>query len=1050
MPNGTGGNWGAASQGSQWLPPSKYTGPPKPPVITRFVSQGQPLNAPGPVYAAPTPYQQFPATAPPVQAYAPLQSPYPQQYGPSGTPYAFNQLSPQPYSTPPTPQYGNPGYQPPNTPFQPPNVPQQYGGSGIQNIPHQVTPAPVQYQPPRVNTYPPQSGIWNGQAGQQQTPQWNKTSRASSFSNPGYQPQNQIPQASGYAGENSGTPRAQSQVQQTPKSEHKSHPVPRNQASTLDTVVPSVERDPSLPNESSPLREPSFVQNPPEATTSVKDEPEAEAALEQLPESKSPIHESVSESTLSSRASTPFKGYGSPQAPLFSEANTSSSPSGTHPKQFEAANSSAGDAGLDKVQESSELIDSANEHEQWNWEYKKIFKERQTTETVALAQPLSFTFDSTPVPLLNSSRWSVSRYARQDNQKEYIKSIRSQPQWSYLQEDPGYSDSVFDGPLIPLDEVPSWMAARHGEEVHDFSKSRKRERSVTADDEDDTNSPFESDSPVVVIDEKPAKRQKHVETSDEDTIIQESEIASEIACGVPGTPTVARIGTPTIDVDGDDVWAIQPGEGAAVAKEMDPTEVLLRSLGVEGSPKPVRRRSKPSLRASLSLESTDKDRSASPTYGSIPQSMSPQLSQALSMPPQSHPYNVSLKHSAPQSQPVNGFSTQSNNSIQSNSIQSNGIQPNGTQPNGIFHSSPPQNTPSFHNTQNFMPPQAQYPNEPLPNGPQHNPGFVNTQYNIPPHQNSYVAPPQTNVPYTNHPNNMPPQNSYGNNAMVTQSNPSYPNQSYPNQPYQNQPYQNQPYAGLPQQNLYGNGVPSQGFPQYGNGAPQQGYPPQNQYVNGVTPPTNTPYGMSSQIQGAAPYGPSHHTQPIYPISPQGQATPYGEAQYGSNTQGNPQYGGPQQGYYSNGGPPQVNPTYNIPTQSMPQQGPPQPLNNPPQSKQARQDSGYVSARGSYSNQEPEMTGVNNLTTAQSELQQHESSDDTPVNAQVQSQQTLDDDQDDAALSPISMELLGKFHHPPPVKAVSGRKPEPMRQPDDGGTAVRKPKRPQPVVAPAYR
>ena len=159
--------------------PHRGYGPPMPPVVTRFALPGQPQNPPGPPYAGPqaqAPYQQYPASAPPVQTYAPPLSPYPQnpqQYGPP-TPYAYNQQSPHPYSAPPAPQYGNPGFQSPApNNFPQPNTSQQYGGPGYQFT-------PVQNQPQRNNSYPPQNGPWIGQPAQpvqpgqpvaQQTPQ---------------------------------------------------------------------------------------------------------------------------------------------------------------------------------------------------------------------------------------------------------------------------------------------------------------------------------------------------------------------------------------------------------------------------------------------------------------------------------------------------------------------------------------------------------------------------------------------------------------------------------------------------------------------------------------------------------------------------------------------------------------------------------------------------------------------------------------------------------------------------------------------------------------
>jgi hypothetical protein len=58
----------------------------------------------------------------------------------------------------------------------------------------------------------------------------------------------------------------------------------------------------------------------------------------------------------------------------------------------------------------------------------------------------------------------------------------------------------------------------------------------------------------------------------------------------------------------------------------------------------------------------------------------------------------------------------------------------------------------------------------------------------------------------------------------------------------------------------------------------------------------------------------------------------------------------------------------------------------------------------------------------------------------------DNDATESPLSPTSAEILGKLTQP--RKASSGKKPEPLRQADD--TPVRKLKRPQPVVAAAYR
>ncbi|CAD6504756.1 BgTH12-00259 [Blumeria graminis f. sp. triticale] len=114
---------------------------------------------------------------------------------------------------------------------------------------------------------------------------------------------------------------------------------------------------------------------------------------------------------------------------------------------------------------SENLLDVENQEDSWEWEYENIFKDPPVAETVALAQPLAVAFKSTPVPLMQPCSKlgaSISRYARKENLKEFTRSIRSTPQWSYMQEDPAFSDNCLDGQLIPLDQIHTWTASRHG------------------------------------------------------------------------------------------------------------------------------------------------------------------------------------------------------------------------------------------------------------------------------------------------------------------------------------------------------------------------------------------------------------------------------------------------------------------------------------------------------------------------------------------------------------------------------------------------------------
>jgi hypothetical protein len=226
----------------------------------------------------------------------------------------------------------------------------------------------------------------------------------------------------------------------------------------------------------------------------------------------------------------------------------------------------------------------------FQWEMETIFKEATSTENVLLAQPLSTNFDMTPVPLLHVGPTpSVSRYARKDNVKEFIRPIRSQPQWAYLQEDPAFAETNTDSELIPLYEVHDWMAKRQGIDPGTLY-TRKTGRHRNGSPTDDTCIPdqsFSDGGQDTREDQETSEALDH-EMPDEGTVQDPGTPVT-----VPGTP--AAPGTPTLD-SVDDVWAPQPGEGASsTAVTQDPTEALLASLGVTGSPKPLRKRSAPHL-----------------------------------------------------------------------------------------------------------------------------------------------------------------------------------------------------------------------------------------------------------------------------------------------------------------------------------------------------------------------------------------------------------------------------------------------------------------------
>jgi hypothetical protein len=694
--------------------------------------------------------------------------------------------------------------------------------------------------------------------------------------------------------------------------------------------------------------------------------------------------------------------------------------------------------------------------EQFNWEYKKIFKEPEPTEFVALSQPLSYTYTVTPVPLMDP-RWSgsVSRYARKENLKEYLKPIRSQPQWDYLKEDPAFSDVKLEGPLILLKDVREWMAQRHGvseapqsaeesfpgKAIDQLATSRKRS---WTNEQEDVDNQIQLEASVEQSTEQPNKRQKNEGDQDDCIVVDAS------GTPAPGTPTIGGAGTPTFGV-ADDVWAPEPGEVASAP--MDPTEALLASLGVSGMPKPVREESNPPL-------ATSEDDHANPTFDGIPRSMSPQAHNSSS----GTPHNNAAQHKPPNMPP--------NMPLQSSQ-------------------GPQQNLPGYGNPQYNTPQQSSPPNvNPYGTPPPHNAQYYNhgiPVYNnsLPPHPNINYGPPQQYVaPYG------PPapqhQPSYGNNQYGPPQGP-YPPQGQYGRPQNQYPPPTQ-YSGPPN-NQFGPPQPQWNAPTQ---SPFHG-PPQNHYIS-----PQSQYGLPQNQYNAPPllYGPPQGQYGAQPQSqygpPQGQYSPpqnqhaNGYPPNQGPTQGPPQYGNPA---YA----PQGNPKYvSGPQEGNPQQGNPQYFNglqesHPPshqfsnQSTQPpRQDSGYASARGSYSNA-PALNGFDDNGIIQQGLPQGQvQTDGKNTSAKLRTDgskasppqndpatwkkkggekaeenvesEDFKANEPESPLSPTSAEILGKLTQPSKprkiIRVISGKNKDASRAADE--SPAKKLKRPAPVVAEAYR
>jgi hypothetical protein len=472
------------------------------------------------------------------------------------------------------------------------------------------------------------------------------------------------------------------------------------------------------------------------------------------------------ESRSSSRASTPYARRGSTS----SNTRKGREPETTTPNGKENQEPAKSQDGKDQVDD---------EEREFNWEFKKIFKEPEKQEWVALAQPLSTTFDMTPVPLLDMrSTNSTSRYARKENLKEFTRSIRSAPQWSYLKEDPAFSDSELDGPLIPFHEIPAWTATRHG--TADLPDSRRPSRKrAWSDEQDDVDNQIKLESRHLdpsgeQVDENQqegepkTKRQKNEESREK----QQSSDASPERSGTPtataSTPVLGRAGTPSFGAD-DDVWAPQPGEGAESAL-VDPTEALLASLGVSGAPKPVEEEPFPPF-----LVSAAEDH--------FPFPLDPILDKH---PPfENPPYPATHSHPNPQysnEQPINppyASASRGNPQYGNGPPAPNPTYTNGPYPSPQYSNGPPV-YPPYYNASRGNPQYGPPGNIPYANGPsldpQYSNGPANSQFGCNGDPQYVSGPPVT--PQFNHgPHGTPPlrQDSGYVSARGSYSNGSVPN-----------------------------------------------------------------------------------------------------------------------------------------------------------------------------------------------------------------------------------------------------------------------------------
>ena len=737
-----------------------------------------------------------------------------------------------------------------------------------------------------------------------------------------------------------------------------------------------------------------------------------------------------------------------------------------------------------------ESPDPEDEEQQFEWDYKYIFKEARKPEVVALAQPLAaiFTTEMTPVPQIDiRSTRSVSRHARAENLKEFIRSIRDAAQWSFAQEDPAFAELKTECPLIPIEKVPAWIAKRQGlNENLEVEASRKRAWSNEQDDIDDQIALEVGED--TAEEPRSIKRQKNEEDMGKDAHM--TEVVAKEDVPAPGTPCLESpmlkaAGTSGVE-DSDDAWAPEPGEVGSISSPADQTEALLASLGVTGEAKPPKSESLPpnnppekEISGTFESPQTQPQVTGFPASAPIPPNQADYNSHQ-SPPLMSQPNQMSqgIPQAGPQSGPANNPQYGGNQTP----IAPYQNEPYGPQRSSSWNNGPPNNQ-AFGGSQqgnhtNYGPPVNQSyqggPQGPMYNqqyGPQRSTSYPNPQYGPPQWNNSQQ--PNSQYGYGGSP---PEQNGqfYGQqqyNSYVqppVQGQQPYNSQGSPpaqfgGPQYSNSQYVNPSPQGPPQwnngQQQYGN-APPYGPPQYPSGPPiqqQYGNVPQGppQYTNGpgMQQPYNTQQGPPQFINGSQmPNGHLSQSQPQY------NGLPPNQQQFNNYQQNPPQQHGPMQqnpsmqqngqmqqgGSMQQNGPMQQNglQMQNGQHSGIVRQDGQKQNGSPYDHAPVRQDSGYMSARGSYSNgtgQSGFQAGSQIAQSGQSaptkqENQSGKSGTENELPEEVE--RDASESEPGTPLSPTSAEILGK------LRPGSKRKAS--------GDESRKAKRPQPVVAEAYR
>jgi hypothetical protein len=222
---------------------------------------------------------------------------------------------------------------------------------------------------------------------------------------------------------------------------------------------------------------------------------------------------------------------------------------------------------------------------------EKIFAEEIKKDADPIGRPLPTVYDDEPIlPPAYNVKAIVGRYVRPNNLEIFVRDIRLSLHWPSLKDDPVFNDIAFDSPLIPLDDIESWIQQRQNrldlaELVQNGGQPSPTRKPAWSEEQDNNSKKICRDALI----EPDISRSHQAPQAGMDEASEFPRPARDVTPAVERstTPAFGRSGTPSFGAD-DDAWAPQPGEGQITTSPItDPTEALLASLGVTGSPKPI-------------------------------------------------------------------------------------------------------------------------------------------------------------------------------------------------------------------------------------------------------------------------------------------------------------------------------------------------------------------------------------------------------------------------------------------------------------------------------